>query len=200
MSANKVLSTCTLTTGQKLHAVLGDITYEEVDAIVNAANSQLAHGGGVAAAIVRRGGEEVVEQSKVWIQHNGPVSTGSAAITGGGDLPARYVIHAVGPVWRDQGDEPEQLRSAVQSALAMADDHLVRSISLPAISSGIYGFPKPLAAQVIWNAVVDYFSAHPDSGIEYVRFCNIDQETADLFVTEAKRQERGELPQVPPQA
>jgi putative ATPase len=192
MADNELLLTYTLPTGQRLQVVRGDITQEPVDAIVNAANGRLAHGGGVAGAIVRRGGQEIQDESRAWVREHGPVPTGGAAITGAGDLQARYVIHAVGPVWRDGHEEPEQLRSAVWSALALADEHDLASISLPAISSGIFGFPKPLAARVIWDAVEAYFDEYPDSGIEVVRFCNIDAETAELFLEEGDRR-GGEL-------
>jgi putative ATPase len=97
------------------------------------------------------------------------------------------VIHAVGPVWRDRGNEPDLLRAAVQSALALADEHDLSSLSLPAISSGIFGFPKPLAARVIWDAVADYVADHPDTTLDLVRFCNIDERTAQLFVEEGAR-------------
>ncbi len=178
---NTILASCTLPTGQTLHVVHGDLTQEPVDAIVNAANSHLMHGGGVAGAIVRRGGPVIQQESTAWIRKHGIVPTGQAAITGGGALPARYVIHAVGPVWRHRGDEPALLRSAIQSALALADAHNLHSLSLPAISSGIFGFPKLQAAKVIWNAVRDYFAEHPDSSLREVRFCNIDAYTAQLF-------------------
>jgi tartrate dehydratase beta subunit/fumarate hydratase class I family protein len=100
--------------GQIVRVGQGDLTDEAVDAIVNAANEYLAHGGGVAGAIVRKGGYSIQVQSNQWVQEHGPVYTGTAAITGAGQLPTKWVIHAVGPVWRDQGDEPEQriLRAA----------------------------------------------------------------------------------------
>ncbi|HHE70800.1 MAG TPA: macro domain-containing protein [Chloroflexi bacterium] len=187
MANNQILKSITLPDGRRLHVVWGDITHEVVDAVVNAANSTLEHGGGVAGAIVRRGGREIQEESRAWIREHGPVSTGSAAITGAGRLPARWVIHAVGPVWRGTGDEGQKLAAAVKAALSLADAHNVRSISLPAISSGIFGFPKPQAVRVIWRSMLDYFLEHPDSSITDVRFCNIDLETAELFRAEAER-------------
>lgn len=189
MSSNQVLLTTTLTTGQKLRVVRGDITLEVVDAIVNAANGRLDHGGGVAGAIARRGGPEIQRESDLWVREHGPVSRGGAAITGGGGLVAKYVIHAVGPAWRNAGDEPGLLCSAVAAALTLADAHGVQTVSLPAISSGIFGFPKPLAVDVIWEAVVGYFAETPQSGIAEVRFCNIDDETARLFEARARRGE-----------
>ncbi|MGQ9584882.1 MAG: macro domain-containing protein [Anaerolineae bacterium] len=173
--------------GQVIRAVQGDLTQERVDAIVNAANSGLAHGGGVAGAIVRSGGHEIQEESRRWVQEHGPVPTGSAAITGAGRLPARFVIHAVGPVW-GTGDEERKLASAVQSALARADERKLKSISMPGISSGIFGFPKPLAAQVIVRATREYLQAHPETSLQEVRFCNVDRQTAGYFAAEVERQ------------
>jgi putative ATPase len=188
--SNEVLLTYETSEGREIKVVRGDITEERVDAIVNAANERLAHGGGVAGAIVRKGGREIQRESRRWVEEHGTVPTGEAAITGAGSLPAGYVIHAVGPVWQNRGDEPELLRSAVQSALALADEHEVSSISLPAISSGIFGFPKPRAAEVIWQAALDYFEEHPRSGLREIRFCNIDGRTAELFRAEGERRKR----------
>ncbi len=183
---NDILYTHTRPDGRVLHVVRGDITEEEVDAIVNAANEQLAHGGGVAGAIVRAGGREIQDESRQWVREHGDVPTGGAAITGAGNLKARYVIHAVGPVW-GMGNEETLLAGAVKSALALADEHSLRSVSLPAISTGIYGFPKPLGAQVILGAVQDYLGEHADSAITEMRLCNIDSATSELFAAEAKK-------------
>jgi putative ATPase len=121
------------------------------------------------------------------VAEQGQVPTGSAAITGAGSLPARFVIHAVGPVW-GSGNEEAKLASAVGSALALADAHELRSISLPGISSGIFGFPKPLAAAVIVGAAKTYLRDHPASSLQQIRFCNIDQRTSRLFADEVDRQ------------
>jgi O-acetyl-ADP-ribose deacetylase (regulator of RNase III) len=181
-----ILHTHTRPDGRVLRVVRGDITAEDVDAIVNAANEQLAHGGGVAGAIVRAGGYEIQEESRKWVREHGDVPTGGAAITGAGSLKARYVIHAVGPVW-GMGNEEALLASAVTSALALADEHGLASLSLPAISTGIYGFPKPLGAQVILAAVQEYLDEHSDSSLREVRLCNIDSTTSELFVEAAKK-------------
>jgi len=169
--------------GRVLEAVLGDITQEEVDVIVNAANERLAHGGGVAGAIVRRGGPQIQAESDRWVREHGPVPTGGAAITGAGRLPARYVVHAVGPRW-GMGDEERLLRQAVHSALACADEVGAASVAIPAISTGIFGFPKALGAKVIVEAVREYLDAHPQSGLRLVRLCDRDGETARLFARE----------------
>ncbi len=173
--------------GQVVRVGQGDLTDEAVDAIVNAANEYLAHGGGVAGAIVRRGGPGIQAESDRWVQTHGPVQTGTAAITGAGSLPARKVIHAVGPVWRGRGDEPELLASAVRSALALAAGHGLARVSLPAISSGIFGFPKPLCAEVMWTTVLDYLAAHPEGSVREVNFCNLDRHTVEIFHAEAVR-------------
>ncbi|NLE77000.1 MAG: macro domain-containing protein [Chloroflexi bacterium] len=186
----EVLAETRLPNGPILRAVQGDLTEEAVDAVVNAANSSLAHGGGVAGANVRRGGPEIQAESRSWVESHGSVPTGSAAITGAGRLPARYVIHAVGPVWGSGGEEAK-LTDAVQSALALADAHRLQSVSLPGISSGIFGFPKPLAAQVIVGAVRRYCQAHPESSLREVRFCNLDRKTATLFAQQVLEQAQG---------
>jgi O-acetyl-ADP-ribose deacetylase (regulator of RNase III) len=166
--------------GQVIRVVQGDLTAETVDAIVNAANGQLMHGGGVAGAISRRGGPTIQRESTAWVREHGPVPTGSAAITGAGSLPCRYVIHAVGPVW-GTGDEEAKLASAVRAALDLAEAHALRSVSMPGISSGIFGFPKPLCAQVMVGAIQVWLAEHPESSVREVHSCNIDDETAKLF-------------------
>jgi O-acetyl-ADP-ribose deacetylase (regulator of RNase III) len=174
--------------GQVVRVVQNDLTEEHVDAIVNAANEHLSHGGGVAGAIARKGGAAIQRESHAWVREHGLVKTGSAAITGAGELPCKYVIHAVGPVWSGSGDEEAKLASAVQSALDLAEEHGLESVSMPAISSGIFGFPKPLCAQVMLRTIRTWFEAHPESVVREVNACNIDSRTAGLFEEEAKRQ------------
>ena len=174
--------------GQVVRVVRGDLTDEQVDAIVNAANERLSHGGGVAGAIARKGGPTIQQESDAWVREHGPVETGSAAVTGAGELPSRYVIHAVGPVWSASGDEEAQLASAVRSALEAAEAHDLESVSIPAISSGIFGFPKPLCAEVMLRTIREWLAAHPGSALREVNACNIDSRTAQLFEAEAKRQ------------
>jgi O-acetyl-ADP-ribose deacetylase (regulator of RNase III) len=180
-SENVVLFEHTLATGQVLRVVRGDITIETSDAIVNAANERLMHGGGVAGAISRKSGGLVQEESDKWIRQHGPVITGTAAITGAGRLPAGYVIHAVGPMW-GSGNEEEKLGGAVQSALALAETYHLRSISIPGISSGIFGGPKDVCARVIVQTSLNYLVQNPGSGIKEIRFCNIDEPTVAAFV------------------
>ena len=139
-----------------IHLVQGDITQFEADAVVNAANSLLVPGGGVCAAILRVGGTSIGAECAAWIAEKGPVEPGGAAITGAGALPARYVIHAVGPMWHggDSG-EPDQLASAYRSAICLADENGLTSIAFPSLSTGIFGYPVELAAPVAVQAVRD---------------------------------------------
>lgn len=178
---NQILREKTLTSGARFQLVQGDITQEEVDAIVNAANARLQHGGGVAGVIARRGGPTIQQESDRWVREHGPVSHEMPAYTGAGQLPCRYVIHAVGPVW-GSGDEDRKLAAAVQGALRRADELQLQSISLPAISTGIFGFPKDRAAGVIYQAIEDYFHTHPASGIRTVRLVLFDRPTLETFL------------------
>lgn len=152
-----------------LELVEGDITELATDAIVNAANERLAHGGGVAGTISRKGGPVIQRESDQWVRQHGPVDTGSAAITSAGNLEAHYVIHAVGPIYGQSSNPEELLTSAVRSALQMADDHDLDSIALPAISTGIFGYPMEEAAEVMLRATIDYLEG--DTGLERVVFC-----------------------------
>lgn len=179
---NTVLLESRLPEGALIQIVLGDITLEEVDAIVNAANTRLQHGGGVAAAIVRRGGAIIQRESDAI----GHVPTGSAAITSAGSLPCRYVIHAVGPIW-GTGNEDALLANAVRSALSLAAEHQLQSISIPAISSGIYGFPLERCAQVLVTAALGALREHPERCPKQVRFCLFDQRAAEAFMQALER-------------
>ena len=174
-----------LSTGQTVQIVQGDITTEEVGAIVNAANEHLQHGGGVAWAISKKGGPAIQKESDAWIRHHGTVPHARPAWTSGGLLPAKYVIHAVGPVWGD-GDEDHKLEAAVTGSLQVADELKCSSIALPAISTGIFGFPKDRAAGIIFSAVEKYFAENPSSGLRQVRLVLFDQSTIDVFVNRWK--------------
>jgi len=178
---NTILTERKLPSGQSVQLVQGDLTAESVDAIVNAANEQLAHGGGVAWAIVCKGGDAIQQESDDWVREHGPVSHAQPAWTSGGRLPAKYVIHAVGPVWGD-GDEDAKLSAAVRGALHVADELKLESIALPAISTGIFGFPKGRAANVTFKAIEHYFSEHAASGVKLVRVVLFDASTIDAFM------------------
>ncbi|HQA03618.1 MAG TPA: macro domain-containing protein [Thermodesulfovibrio thiophilus] len=163
--------------GKIIRIMIGDITDRDSDAIVNAANNHLKHGGGVAGAIVRKGGKIIQEES----DKIGFVPTGSAAITTAGSLKAKYVIHAVGPIW-GEGNEEEKLKNAVLNSLKIANEKQLKSISFPAISSGIYGCPKYMVARVLLNSVIEYLNNA--TSIETVEFCLFDEETYRYFKQE----------------
>jgi O-acetyl-ADP-ribose deacetylase (regulator of RNase III) len=177
---NNVLVERVLPTGQTIQIVQGDITAETTDAIVNAANEYLQHGAGVAGAIVRQGGRVIQQESEAWVRKNGPVSHEHPAWTSGGNLAAKYVIHAVGPVW-GVGDEDAKLSAAIRGSLEAADTLKLSSISFPALSTGIFGFPKERAAGVIFSAIENHFS-QSDTGIKLVRLVLFDKATRDAFV------------------
>ncbi len=158
--------------------MVGDITERDTDAVVNAANNYLKHGGGVAGAIVRKGGYIIQEES----DRIGFVPTGSAAITTAGSLKTKYVIHAVGPKW-GEGDEDIKLKNAVLSSLRIASDYKMKTLSFPAISSGIYGCPKDMVARILINTVVEYLK-NQDTTLETVEFCLFDEDTYRYFKLE----------------
>ena len=177
---NKIIARHDFTPRSACLLVQGDITTEPVDAIVNAANSRLQHGGGVAAAIARRGGPVIQAESDAWVRANGEVSHDRPAVTGAGRLPSKAVIHAVGPVW-GEGDEDAKLRAAVLGSLDAAAARGFVSIALPAISTGIFGFPRERGAQAIYRAIEDYLSANPGSSLREVRVTIIDDPTLEIF-------------------
>ncbi len=186
MSVNTILFEYTLPAGQLIRVVQGNLTAETTEAIVNAANEWLQHGGGVAGAIRRQGGEVIQQESAAWVQQHGPVPTGSAAITSAGKLATKYVIHAVGPVWGSGNDE-QKLASAVRSALALAESYHLKSLAIPGISSGIFGGPKDICARVIIETTLEYLRQYPATTLKEVRFCNIDSLTATTFVQQAQK-------------
>lgn len=156
-------------------AIEADITTLAVDAIVNAANESLLGGGGVDGAIHRSAGPELLAECR----GIGGCPTGEARITGGYRLPAAHVIHTVGPVWRGGfSGEPELLAACYRSSLALARDHVLRSIAFPAISTGVYGYPAALAAEVAAQAVGDEIAAHPDAFDDIVFACFSASSTA----------------------
>ena len=162
-----------------LRLIEGDITERKVDVIVNPANSYLKHGGGVAGAIVRKGGKTIQEESN----RIGFVETGKSAITSGGNLPCKAVIHTVGPQM-GEGNEDEKLSKAINSCLALAAQKAFKSISIPAISSGIFGYPKDKCAKILVNETVNYFTQRENSIINTVEFCLLDNDTIHEFQKE----------------
>ena len=169
-----------------LRLVYGDITERDVDVIVNAANSYLKHGGGVAAAIVRKGGKIIQEES----DKIGFVPVGSSVITIAGRLPCKAVIHTVGPRV-GEGDEDAKLRAAIRNSLELASDRKFKSISMPAISSGIFGFPKDRCAQILVEETKNFLVNNNNiTSLEMVEFCIVDSRTIDYFKREfAKKKE-----------
>ena len=164
-----------------LEITQGDITALAVDAIVNAANKFLAHGGGVALAIVRKGGLSIQAESTALIAKHGPLQTGEAVITCGGKLPAKFVIHTVGPVWSEHkpSEADRLLCRAVGSSLTLADEKQLKSIAFPAISTGIYGFPIERAAPLLLKEAADHIMR--TSGLEHVVFCLYDAASYQVF-------------------
>jgi len=167
--------------GTQLVLVRGDITKEKVEAIVNAANPQLTPGGGVSGAIHRAGGPEVTEAAARIRRERGPLRTGEAVITPGGSLPAKWVIHTVGPVWHGgMKGEPELLAKAYRSCLALAVERGIRSIAFPSISTGVYGYPVDQAARVALQAIRDFLAEHPGT-LSEVRFVLFSQSDFDVY-------------------
>ena len=153
--------------------VVGDLTEQRVDAVVNAANEALAPGGGVCGAIRRAGGDEIFEEAA----QLGGCATGDAKATGAGRLPAHYVIHAVGPVWTGGGaGEADLLASAYRRSLELAEELGVRTIAFPALSTGIYGYPAEQAAPVAVAAVREL-----EDRFDEIRFVFLDEEMRELF-------------------
>lgn len=182
---NTIIVEKKLPSDQIIQLVQGDITIEDVDAIVNAANEHLQHGGGVAWMISKKGGPGIQKESDAWIQQHGPVPHLHPAWTSGGLLPAKYVIHAVGPVWGD-GDEDNKLADAVTGSLCVADELKLTSIAMPAISTGIYAFPKERAAKIILSTIEKYFAVNSSSGLQIVRIVLFDEASTNVFIAQWK--------------
>jgi O-acetyl-ADP-ribose deacetylase (regulator of RNase III) len=163
-----------------------DITRVPADAIVNAANSALAGGGGVDGAIHRAGGPEIMAELDVIRREIGKCATGSAVVTGAGRLPARYVIHTVGPVYRDgKHGEPDLLASCYRTCLRLADERKVETISFPAISTGVYSYPFAAAAAIAVREVVAHLK-RPDTTIRRAIFVVFDRHASDIYATALK--------------
>lgn len=168
--------------GCRLALVQGDITLAAVDAIVNAANRSLLGGGGVDGAIHRRGGPEILAECKRIRAQRYPegLPTGEAVLTAAGRLPARYVIHTVGPVYSRRPEVPGLLAACHRNSLALAVDAGIRTIAFPAISTGVYGYPVELAAPIALAATKAHLEAHPSAHAE-VRFVLFDAATLAAF-------------------
>lgn len=169
--------------GKILELMTGDITELDVDVVVNAANSGLILGGGVAGAIRSRGGPVIQREC----DRIGGTPVGTAVITTGGNLKARYVIHAVGPRM-GEGDEDRKLSSAVKSSLELARERRAGSIAFPAISAGIFGFPRERCARIMISTIIEHLESSRGSFPERVLICLYDRETHDIFAEELERQ------------
>jgi O-acetyl-ADP-ribose deacetylase (regulator of RNase III) len=165
------------TISANVEIIKGDILSLSVDAIVNPANEQLIHAGGIAGQIVRKGGYEIQEESSKCA----PIKAGDAVITGAGKLPARFVIHAVGPRL-GEGDEDEKLHRAITTSLTLANKEHFRSIAIPAISTGIFGFPTRRCAQIMKQAVDDFLSS--PTSLERIIVCLYEDHKYRIFLDE----------------
>jgi len=179
-----------LQNGKIIRLVKGDITSRDVDAVVSASNSNLKHGGGVAAAIMRKGGQIIQEES----DKIGFVPVGSAAITNCGKLPCKAVIHAVGPRM-GEGGEDVKLRGAIRASLLLASERKFRDISIPAVSSGIFGFPKDKCAAILVSESLNFLLCGDDdergSTLEIVEFCIMDSDTLKEFKSQFRLLKNG---------
>ena len=165
-----------------LELVQGDITEMDTEAIVNAANSALKLGGGVAGAIARKGGPTIQQEC----DRIGHCPVGGAVITSGGNLRARWVIHAVGPRM-GEGDEDRKLRDATLNSLKLADSRGIASIAFPAISTGIFGFPIDRAAEIFMETIRKFYQHYPESSVKTVQIVLFDERSLDVFNQEFER-------------
>ena len=173
--------------GGTIELLQGDITKIAVDAIVNAANSALAGGGGVDGAIHRVGGPEVMRELAEIRQRIKRCETGAAVATGAGLLPAKFVFHAVGPVYRDgKSGEPAKLASCYRTCLAMADERQLASLSFPSISTGAFGYPMHAATQIALETVVGWMSEHMGS-VQVVKLVQFDEGDHKVYLNLAKK-------------
>lgn len=165
----------------RLGAIQDDITKISADAIVNAANSRLAGGGGVDGAIHRAGGPVIAEQCRLWVAANGQLRTGEAMVTDAGELPARLVIHTVGPVYaeHDEATSARLLANCYQNSLDLAEQHACATVAFPSISTGVYGYPKRAAAEVAVSAVRRWIGK--DRALEQVVFVCFGAEDASIY-------------------
>ncbi len=166
--------------GKRLRLEIGDITRLRIDAMANAANSALAGGGGVDGAIHRAGGPAIMQELDKIRAEAGGCPTGSAVVTGAGKLPAKFVFHAVGPVYRDgKHGEPELLASCYRKCLELAEEHGARTVSFPSISTGVYAYPVGAAAEIALREIMTHLNA--GGNVEEVVMVLFDKRSYDAF-------------------
>jgi len=164
-----------------LELTVGDITQQDTDAVVNAANSRLAPGGGVAGAIHRAAGPKLWDECKTL----GYCNTGEAKLTGGYDLKAKYVIHTVGPVYSGAKDDAEKLESCYKNSLLTALKNKISSISFPSISTGIFGYPVEKASNIALKTIIDFLNEHPE--ISLVRMVLFTRRDYDIYISSLEK-------------
>ena len=172
--------------GRKFQVVQGDLLQEPVDAIVNAANAHLVHGGGVAGVIARAAGPALQRDSESIVRERGPLPTGSAAVTSAGRLPFKGVIHVVGPRYGED-DEEAKLRRALLAAFRCAHESGWSSLSFPAVSSGIFAVPLGICARAYLSAVRSWFASEPDGPLALIRLCLRNRPLIDAVLAELER-------------
>jgi O-acetyl-ADP-ribose deacetylase (regulator of RNase III) len=175
-----ILARTQLTPHTELLLEVADLTQLKVDVIVNAANSSLQHGGGIAALIEKKGGPIITQESDAWVSKHGLVSHTHPALTNAGNLHCKKVIHAVGPIWGN-GNEDQKLADAITGSLTLADQHHFNTIAFPAISTGIFGFPKQRGGEVIFRAIQTYVLAHPHTSLQTIHQTVYDTPTQTAF-------------------
>ena len=190
MTADPVAVSLPLAGGRVFEVVVGNLLAEPVDAIVNAANGQLAHGGGVAAAIARAAGPALEQEGDRIVEQRGAIPTGDAVVTTAGRLPHRAVIHAVGPI-QGQGDEERLLVRALRSAFERASERGLASIAFPAVSSGIFAVPLETCARAYVRAVVEHVAASPQTSLRAIRLCLVPGPLVELVRAEVARSAAG---------
>lgn len=178
-----ILAELPFPTGRQFQVVRGDLLKEPVDAIVNAANGHLAHGGGVAGMISRAAGPALQAECDRIVRERGPLPAGSAVVSGAGKLPFKGVIHAVGPR-QGEGDEERKLVQALEAAFGCADEGAWTAVSFPAVSSGIFAVPLPVCARAYDAAVHGWFEGRPGGSLRLIRLCLREQPVIEAVLAE----------------
>ncbi len=182
-SGEDEMATQVTVNGMRIEIVEGDITREETGAVVNAANSGLMGGGGVDGAIHRAGGGAILDECREIVKRQGRLPAGKAVITTAGKMKAKHVIHTVGPIDSGSAADPVTLASCFTESLRMTDENGIESVSFPAISCGVYGYPMDEAARVSLKAVADH--ARGDTGVKLVRFVLFGKQAFETFAAAA---------------